>query len=131
MLDGAAFEREELLRLLKASRLPEAAIDDFERCNIGTIMQFASYSVGKLTTEPPDGPVLTALLTALRTGSALVGADKWPDPGVAAEVAAYTDTVTKMTMLCRFVPARNGLRGHGRLGRKHSARSRGGREKEP
>ena len=103
MLDGAAFEREELLRLLKASRLPEAAIDDFERCNIGTIMQFASYSVGKLTTEPPDGPVLTALLTALRTGSALVGADKWPDPGVGAEVAAYTDTVTKMTMLCRFV----------------------------
>ena len=103
MSGGAAFEREELTRLLKASRLPEAAITDLERCNIGTIMQFASYSVGKLTAEPPDGPTLTALMVALRTGSALAGADEWPDPGVAAQAAAYTDSVTKMTMLCRYV----------------------------
>ena len=103
MSGGAAFEREELTRLLKASRLPEAAITDFERCNVGTIMQFASFSVGKLTTEPPDGPTLTGLLVALRTGSALAGADQWPDPGVAAQAAAYTDSVTKMTMLCRYV----------------------------
>ena len=99
MSGGAAFEREELTRLLKASRLPEAAITDFERCNVGTIMQFASFAVGKLTTEPPDGPTLTGLLVALRTGSALAGADEWPDPGVAAQAAAYTDSVTKMTML--------------------------------
>ena len=67
MLGGAAFEREELVRLLKASHLPEAAIDDFERCRVGTIMRLASHSVGKLTLEPPDGPVLTALLVAMRT----------------------------------------------------------------
>jgi hypothetical protein len=103
MSGGAAFEREELTRLLKASRLPEAAITDFERCNVGTIMQFASFAVGKLTTEPPDGPTLTGLLVALRTGSALAGADQWPDPGVAAQAADYTDSVTKMTMLCRYV----------------------------
>ena len=53
--------------------------------------------------EPPDGGTLTTLLTALRTGSALAGADKWPDPAVAAETAGHTTTVTKMTMLCRFV----------------------------
>ena len=87
----------------KRSRLPEAAITDLERFNVGTNMQFASFSVGKLTTEPPDGPTLTALLVALRTGSALAGADKWPDPGVPAQAAAYTDSVTKMTMLCRYV----------------------------
>ena len=103
MLTGAAFERAELTRLIIACKLPEATIDDFERCNVGTIMLFSSFGVGKLVLEPPDGGSLTALLTALRTGSALVGADKWPDPAVAAEMANHTTTVTKMTMLCRFV----------------------------
>ena len=100
---GAAFERAELVRLLVACKLPEAAIGDFERNNVGTIMLFSSFAVGKLVLEPPDGGTLSILLTALRTGSALAGADKWPDPAVAAEVAGHTTTVTKMTMLCRFV----------------------------
>ena len=103
MLTGATFERAELARLIIACKLPEAAIDDFERCNVGTIMLLSSFSVGKLVLEPPDGGTLTALLTALRTGSALAGADKWPDPTVAGELANYTVTVTKATMLCRFV----------------------------
>ena len=37
MSGGAAFEREELTQLLKASRLPEAAITDFERCNVSNL----------------------------------------------------------------------------------------------
>ena len=100
---GAAFERAELVRLLVACKLPEAAIADFERCNVGTIMLFSSFAVGKLVLEPPDGGSLATMLIALRTGSTLAGAEKWPDPTVAAEAASYTVTVTKMTMLCRFV----------------------------
>jgi hypothetical protein len=43
---GAAFERAELVRLLVACKLPEAAIGDFERNDVGTIMLFSSFAVG-------------------------------------------------------------------------------------
>ena len=39
---GAAFERDEMIKLLKASSIPEAAIADFERCHVGTITRFSS-----------------------------------------------------------------------------------------
>jgi hypothetical protein len=72
---GAAFERDEMVKLLRASSIPEAAIDDFERCHVGTITRFSSYAVGKLVTEPPTAATLIALMLGLRTGSALAGAD--------------------------------------------------------
>ena len=37
MAAGAAFERDEMVKLLRASALPAGAIDDFERCHVGTI----------------------------------------------------------------------------------------------
>ena len=42
---GAAFERDEMVKLLKASSIPEAAIDDFERCHVGTITRFSSFQL--------------------------------------------------------------------------------------
>ncbi len=66
---GAAFERDEMVKLLKASSIPEAAIADFERCHVGTITRFSSYAVGKLVTEPPHAGTLTALLASLKAGT--------------------------------------------------------------
>ena len=100
---GAAFERDEMVKLLKASSIPEAAIADFERCHVGTITRFSSYAVGKLVTEPPHAGTLTALLASLKAGSALAGAEAWPDPNVAGEAANYTLLTANMTALCRFV----------------------------
>ena len=100
---GAAFERDEMIKLLRASSIPEVAIADFERCHVGTITRFSSYAVGKLVTEPPHAGTLTALLAALKAGSALAGAEAWPDPNVAGEAANYTLLTANMTALCRFV----------------------------
>ena len=98
---GAAFERDEMVKLLKASSIPEAAIDDFERCHVGTITRFSSYAVGKLVTEPPTAATLIALMLGLRTGSTLAGADAWADP--TADAAGYALLTSNMTTLCRFV----------------------------
>ena len=70
---------------------------------MGTITRFSSYAVGKLVTEPPHTGTLTALLASLKAGSALAGAEAWPDPNVAGEAANYTLLTANMTALCRFV----------------------------
>ena len=53
MAAGAAFERDEMVKLLRASALPAGAIDNFERCHVGTITRFRSHAVRKLVSEPP------------------------------------------------------------------------------
>ena len=103
MAAGAAFERDEMVKLLRASSLPAGAIDDFERCHVGTITRFSSHAVGKLVSEPPNAATLATLLAALKAGSALAGADAWPDAAVAADAANYALVVSNMTTLCRFV----------------------------
>ena len=54
--------------------------------------------------EPPHAATLAALLVALKAGSALAGADAWPDAAVVADAANYALVVSnQMTTLCRFV----------------------------
>ena len=53
--------------------------------------------------EPPNAATLATLLVALKAGSALAGADAWPDAAVAAVAANYALVGSNMTTLCRFV----------------------------
>jgi len=46
---------------------------------------------------------LRTMKRALKAGSALAGAEAWPDPNVAGEAANYTLLTANMTSLCRFV----------------------------
>ena len=49
--------------------------------------------------EPPNAATLATLLVALKAGSALAGADAWPDAAVAADAANYNLVVLNMTTL--------------------------------
>ena len=97
-----ASEKEEMLKLIRAARLPEPIQVDFERNDIA-VVELMSMGGGRLSVEPPDGAAVMALLSALSGGSSLTGADKWPDKnGDAGEKAKWTTMGTKLTALCRM-----------------------------
>jgi hypothetical protein len=100
-----AEDEAEMTRLLTASDLKPAWLEDFNKASVGTVLDLMAFSSGKLSTNPPDGSVVKTLFDGLRGTSTLADGDAWP---AADDAVECTKVKTNMVKLCNLAQVLHG-----------------------